>query len=31
MHSRNGAIYGLPKDWDTIALYYNKAYFKKTA
>jgi multiple sugar transport system substrate-binding protein len=29
MHSRNGAIYGLPKDWDTIALYYNKAYFKK--
>ncbi|HEX4253821.1 MAG TPA: sugar ABC transporter substrate-binding protein [Streptosporangiaceae bacterium] len=29
LHSRNGAIYGLPKDWDTIALYYNKAYFKK--
>jgi multiple sugar transport system substrate-binding protein len=29
MHSRNGAIYGLPKDWDTIALYYNKNYFKK--
>ena len=23
------AIYGLPKDWDTIALYYNKAYFAK--
>jgi multiple sugar transport system substrate-binding protein len=22
-------IYGLPKDWDTIALYYNKAYFAK--
>jgi len=29
LHSRNGAIYGLPKDWDTIALYYNKAYFSK--
>jgi multiple sugar transport system substrate-binding protein len=29
LHSRNGAIYGLPKDWDTIALYYNKNYFKK--
>jgi len=29
MHSRNGKIYGLPKDWDTIALYYNKAYFAK--
>jgi multiple sugar transport system substrate-binding protein len=29
MHSRNGKIYGLPKDWDTIALYYNKNYFKK--
>jgi multiple sugar transport system substrate-binding protein len=29
MHSRHGAIYGLPKDWDTIALYYNKAYFSK--
>jgi len=29
MHSRNGKIYGLPKDWDTIALYYNKAYFNK--
>jgi multiple sugar transport system substrate-binding protein len=29
LHSRNGAIYGLPKDWDTIALYYNKDYFKK--
>ena len=30
LHSRNGAkIYGLPKDWDTIALYYNKDYFNK--
>ena len=29
MHSRNGKVYGLPKDWDTIALYYNKAYFNK--
>jgi multiple sugar transport system substrate-binding protein len=29
LHSRNGAIYGLPKDWDTIAIYYNKNYFKK--
>jgi multiple sugar transport system substrate-binding protein len=29
LHSRNDAIYGLPKDWDTIALYYNKSYFKK--
>jgi multiple sugar transport system substrate-binding protein len=29
MHSKDGKIYGLPKDWDTIALYYNKAYFSK--
>jgi len=29
LHSKNGKIYGLPKDWDTIALYYNKAYFNK--
>jgi len=29
MHSKDGKIYGLPKDWDTIALYYNKAYFNK--
>jgi multiple sugar transport system substrate-binding protein len=29
LHSRGSAIYGLPKDWDTIALYYNKAYFSK--
>jgi multiple sugar transport system substrate-binding protein len=27
MHEDNGAIYGLPKDWDTIAYYYNKKYF----
>jgi multiple sugar transport system substrate-binding protein len=29
LHSVGGKIYGLPKDWDTIALYYNKAYFAK--
>ena len=29
LHSVGSAIYGLPKDWDTIALYYNKAYFAK--
>ena len=29
MHSVGSKIYGLPKDWDTIALYYNKAYFDK--
>jgi multiple sugar transport system substrate-binding protein len=29
LHSRGSAIYGLPKDWDTIALYYNENYFKK--
>jgi multiple sugar transport system substrate-binding protein len=27
LHSYNGAIYGLPKDWDTIAVYYNATYF----
>lgn len=27
LHEHDGKIYGLPKDWDTIALYYNKAYF----
>ena len=27
LHTHNGAIYGLPKDWDTIAFYYNKKYF----
>ena len=29
LHSRGSAIYGLPKDWDTIGLYYNENYFKK--
>jgi multiple sugar transport system substrate-binding protein len=29
LHSRGSAVYGLPKDWDTIALFYNKAYFAK--
>ena len=29
LHTHNGAIYGLPKDWDTIAFYYNKSYFAK--
>jgi multiple sugar transport system substrate-binding protein len=29
LHEYNGRLYGLPKDWDTIALYYNKDYFKK--
>jgi multiple sugar transport system substrate-binding protein len=29
LHSAGSKIYGLPKDWDTIALYYNKAYFAK--
>ena len=27
LHTYNGAIYGLPKDWDTIAVYYNENYF----
>jgi multiple sugar transport system substrate-binding protein len=27
LHTHDGAIYGLPKDWDTIAFYYNKTYF----
>ncbi|HEX6511020.1 MAG TPA: sugar ABC transporter substrate-binding protein [Chloroflexota bacterium] len=27
LHSYNGAIYGLPKDWDTVAVYYNEDYF----
>ena len=26
LHSYKGAIYGLPKDWDTIAFYYNENY-----
>lgn len=29
LHEVNGQLYGLPKDWDTIALFYNKAYFAK--
>jgi multiple sugar transport system substrate-binding protein len=29
LHEYNGHLYGLPKDWDTIAFYYNKNYFKK--
>ena len=29
LHSKGSAIYGLPKDWDTIALYYNKTYFAR--
>jgi multiple sugar transport system substrate-binding protein len=27
LHTYNGAIYGLPKDWDTIGVYYNENYF----
>ncbi|HXW79805.1 MAG TPA: sugar ABC transporter substrate-binding protein [Acidimicrobiales bacterium] len=27
LHSHNGAIYGLPKDWDTEGIFYNKDYF----
>jgi len=27
LHTYNGAVYGLPKDWDTIAVYYNENYF----
>jgi multiple sugar transport system substrate-binding protein len=29
LHRRNGRLYGLPKDWDTITFYYNKNFFKK--
>lgn len=29
LHSVGNKIYGLPKDWDAIALYYNKTYFAK--
>lgn len=29
LHQHNGRTYGLPKDWDTITFYYNKAQFKK--
>jgi multiple sugar transport system substrate-binding protein len=27
LHSHDGAIYGLPKDWDTEGIFYNKTYF----
>lgn len=27
LHSHGGAIYGLPKDWDTEGIFYNKDYF----
>lgn len=27
LHEHDGKIYGLPKDWDTIGLYYNRNYF----
>jgi multiple sugar transport system substrate-binding protein len=27
LHSHDGAIYGLPKDWDTEGIFYNKNYF----
>jgi multiple sugar transport system substrate-binding protein len=27
LHSNDGAIYGLPKDWDTEGIFYNKTYF----
>ncbi|HEY1642118.1 MAG TPA: sugar ABC transporter substrate-binding protein [Streptosporangiaceae bacterium] len=29
LHSHNGAIYGLPKDWDTEGIFYNKTYFAR--
>jgi multiple sugar transport system substrate-binding protein len=29
LHEYRGHLYGLPKDWDTIALYYNRDYFAK--
>ena len=29
LHEFGGKIYGLPKDWDTIAYYYNINYFKQ--
>jgi multiple sugar transport system substrate-binding protein len=28
LHTYKGAIYGLPKDWDTIGIYYNENYMK---
>jgi multiple sugar transport system substrate-binding protein len=27
LHSHDGAVYGLPKDWDTEGIFYNKDYF----
>jgi multiple sugar transport system substrate-binding protein len=29
LHEFGGKLYGLPKDWDTIAYFYNISYFKK--
>lgn len=29
LHENGNRLYGLPKDWDTIAYYYNKTYFDK--
>lgn len=29
LHEKDGRLYGLPKDWDTICFYYNKDYFAK--
>ena len=29
LHTFGGKIYGLPKDWDTIAYYYNADYFRQ--
>lgn len=29
LHEFGGKLYGLPKDWDTIAYYYNASYFKQ--
>lgn len=29
LHEKEGRLYGLPKDWDTICFYYNKDYFAK--
>ncbi len=29
LHERDGRLYGLPKDWDTIGLYYNRDFVAK--
>lgn len=29
LHSYKGAVYGIPKDWDTIAFYVNESYMRK--